>query len=185
MKILLTAVDTGYYSHFAYQFVDTYPAQCIGVKGRQANDDKFIKIGTDAKNFKPAKERPRLYILEVESIKDELAERMGLVWQNKELPQPAGFMNFPEPSRGLYTINSYFIQYEAEEKVIETNDAGDPVGWKWVRKHSGAANHYFDVMVYNLAVRDIVADIFCREANKKYGNWADVVELIKGVIGKR
>ena len=179
MKIMMTAVDTGYYTHFAYNFIDRFPFGVIGVKGNfSKTQNKFQKIGQDLPLFKAARERPRLYILEVERIKDELGERMELVWLNREIQQPVGFINFPEPAGGLYTVKGYFKQYEAEEKIIETDEDGEPIGWKWVRKHSSMANHYFDTMVYNLAARDIFASKMCKEISKKTGSWSDFVELM-------
>lgn len=180
MRIMMTAIDTGYYTHFAYSFVDQFSSGVIGVKGNlNSNTNKFQKIGHDLPLFKPARERPRLYILEVERIKDELGERMELVWLNKDLTQPQGFINFPEPRDGKYTFSSYFKQYEAEEKIIQQDEDGEPIGWKWVRKHSSMANHYFDTMVYNLAARDIFANLFCKEVKKKSGTWSDFVEILE------
>ena len=166
MNVVLTGVDTGYYTHYAYGFIDSYPGQVIGVKGK--GEDKFIKISANLPFFKPAQHRPNNYILEVDLIKDKLAEMISL---KKADPQPAGFMNFPEPGNGLYTVPGYFSQYEAEEKKIEQNDDGETTGWKWIRKYSSAANHFFDVAVYNLAVRDIIAHKVCKEAKIPHGGW--------------
>jgi len=66
---------------------------------------------------------------------------------------------------------------------MKTDDNGEVVGWKWTRKHSSAANHFFDVAVYNLAVRDIVADAVCKEAGLKIIGWAAFVDLLRN-IGK-
>ena len=174
MNIVMTGVDTGYYTHYAYGFIDSYP-EIVGVKGK--GDDKYIKVNADLPFFKPARERPSLFILEVDLIKDKLAEMISL---KKSIPQPAGFINFPQPSDGLYTVPGYFVQYEAEEKKIEQNDDGEPIGWKWVRKYSSAANHFFDVAVYNLAIRDIIASKVCKEMKIPHGNW----EYFTGVISQ-
>ena len=173
--ITLTSVDTGYYTHYAYGFIDSYPGQIIGVKG--TGDDKFMKMGKDLPFFKPAQERPSLFILQVDLIKDRLAEMISL---KKAEPQPNGFMNFPQPSEGLYTVPGYFSQYEAEEKKIEQNDDGEATGWKWVRKYSSAANHFFDVAVYNLATRDIIANKVCKEMKIPHGKW----EYFCGIISQ-
>lgn len=179
MRIMLTAVDTGYYTSYAYTFIDSFQGLVIGVKGKMIAEKKFYKNNTDAPVFKPARERPRLYILEVEKIKDDLGDRMQLKWFNKEQPQPSGFINFPQPSDGKYTVSGYFKQYEAEEKIIQTDDGGEPIGWKWVRKHASMANHFFDTMVYNLAARDIIAYKICKEAKLKSFGWADFVDFVK------
>jgi phage terminase large subunit GpA-like protein len=168
MRILLTGVDTGYYTHYAYSFIDNYVEQLIGVKGDI--NDKFRKINHDVPMFKPSRERQRLYILEVDLIKDKLAERVNLK-ANK--PQPSGFMNFPSPSNGLYSVPGYFLHYEAEEKVLEQSDDGETTGWKWVKKHSSVQNHFFDCAVYNLILRDIVVKKVCDEMKIKNGTWQD------------
>lgn len=173
MRILKTGVDTGYYTHFAYGFIDSYPGQLAGLKGKV--NEKFQKANADMPLFKPARERPNLFILEVDLLKDKLA---GLIALPMAEPQLAGTMNFPQPSEGLYTVPGYFIQYEAEEKKIEENDDGEAIGWKWVRKYSSAANHFFDIAVYNLAMRDIIARQICKELGLKEWSW----EIFCGVV---
>lgn len=180
MNIILTGIDTGYMTKWAYDFIDNYPG-AVGLKGKV--DDKFRKISNDYKKFKPALERNNLFILEVDLIKDDLSDMINLVWKkDQEYSQPAGFINFPIPSEGKYTVNGYFKQYEAEQKVIEQNDDGEAIGWKWVRKHASAANHYFDTMVYNLSLRNIYANMICKEMKIKYAHWADFVNLIKDAL---
>ena len=180
MRIMGTGVDSGYMTSFAYHFVDSYPEQVIALKGKIS--EKYQKVGADLPHFKPARERANLYILEVDLIKDELAEKINLKWNRKnENPQPAGFMNFPIPGDGLYTVNGYFAQYEAEQKVLEVNDDGDVIGWKWVRKHTSAANHFMDCYVYNLAIRDIIVRNVLKELKIKNGEWVDFVRLVSDI----
>lgn len=174
MRILKTAVDTGYYTHFAYGFIDAYPGQLIGVKGHVP--ENFQKANKDLALFRPARERNNLYILEVDLIKDRLAEMISLPLGE---PQLAGTLNFPQPSDGMYTVPGYFVQYEAEEKKLEQNDDGEVIGWKWVRKYSSAANHFFDVAVYNLALRDIIAKIICKEMGLKEWSWEIFCSIIE------
>jgi phage terminase large subunit GpA-like protein len=176
MRILITGVDTGYYTHFAYHFIDTYPEQIVGLKGDQT--DKYRKVNRDAPIYRKSRERRRLYILDVEIIKDIIAERMGL---NRVDPQPPGFMNYPQPSNGLYTVPGYFSQYEAEEKRLEQNEDGDVVGWKWIRKHASNANHFWDVAVYNQALRDIISRLICEEMGVKGGGFNEFVDIVSQV----
>jgi phage terminase large subunit GpA-like protein len=173
MRILKTAVDTAYYTHFAYGFIDAYPEQLIGVRGWQ--NEKYQKANVDIPLFKPARERNNLYILVVDLLKDKLAE---LIFLPLAEPQHAGTLNFPQPANGLYTVPGYFVQYEAEEKKIEESDDGEPIGWKWVRKYSSAANHFFDIAIYNMATRDIIARSVCKELGLKEWSW----EIFCGVI---
>jgi len=178
MRIMMTGVDTGYYTHFAYGFIDQYPGMIVGVKGRQ--EDKFQKYSKDLPTYKVARERSNLYILEVDIIKDEAAEMINLRWTDGNV-QPSGFLNFPNPSKGKYTLK-YFEQYENENKVLEQNDYGDTIGWKWVRKHTSAPNHYWDTLVYNLAIRNILTSKILNEFDIKRGTWADFVGIIKKLI---
>ena len=163
-EIVMTAIDTGYMTHEAYRFINAH-SKVIGVKGREYEDGR--KITTDTKLFKPASERPDLYILEVELLKDKLAEMISLP---KKKPQIPGFMNFPIPSDGTYTVPGYFVQYEAEQKQVIENEDGEALRWKWVnpkKKH----NHFFDVAVYNLALRDIISFLICKELKIPHGGW--------------
>jgi phage terminase large subunit GpA-like protein len=180
MRIFMTGVDTGYYTHYANTFIDSCKGNVVGVKGASVTGDKYFKVGNNVRMFKPSADKSKNYILQVEALKDKLAERISLKWSNIEQPQPPGFLNFPTPAKGKYTVPGYFKQYEAEEKILETNEDGEVTGYKWTRKHSSMANHYFDVMVYNLAIRDIVADMIYREVKKRPGTWADFVDIMKG-----
>lgn len=182
MKILYSGIDTGYYSQYAYQVIDKHPDILVGIKGRV--DDKPRRYTQDLPNFKPARERPNLYILEVDFIKDELAERMNLRWaHDSDNDQPAGFMNFPTPSGDKYRNATFFDHYEAEQKILEANDDGEVIGWRWKKKNNLSQNHFFDCAVYNIAVRDIISKRICKEAGIKYSTWADYVGIIKKILG--
>lgn len=175
MRILRTAVDTGYLENYCFQFIDKHKEQVVGVKGTAT--DKYQKSGADIPLFKSARERPNLYILQVDLLKDRLSENIALRWENNH-PQPAGFMNFPEPSDGKYTVRGYFAQYETEKKMLQENEDGETTGYKWVRKNSHAANHYFDCAVYNLAMKDIILFLMSKELNKKL-TWIEFVDIVK------
>lgn len=181
MRIMITGVDTGYYTHYAYGFIDSFPGQIVGLKGTVQK--KMQKAGVDLPKFKPARERPNLYILEVDLLKDELAEMISLKWKEGcEMPQPGGFINFPIPDhKNKKYDNYYFKQYEAEEKKIETDDDGEPVGWKWVRKHSSTPNHFFDCAVYNLALRKIISTNIMKELGQKYSTWAEFADKMSNL----
>ena len=180
MKIIMTGVDTGYYAHYAYGFIDQFEGMSVvGIKG--GSEEKKMKAGQDLPKFKPARERPNLYIIQTDLIKDDMAERISLPWSKKtEISQPPGFMNFPNPDnhQNKYT-DYYFKQYENEQRVVDENDEGDAVGWKWKRKYSSAPNHYMDCFVYNMALRDIFSTLFMKELGIKYSTWADFVTEMK------
>ena len=83
---------------------------------------------------------------------------MALVW-NKTLDQPIGFMNFPTYDDEKYTMRGYFMHYEAEKRVIDKNK-----GIIWVKKHSAVQNHFYDCRIYNIAIKEILVNLVCREA---------------------
>lgn len=176
-RIMMTGIDTGYYTHYAYGFIDQHPGLVVGLKGK--SDDKFVKYSKDIPTYKMARERANLYILETDHLKDNLAEMINLMWTEGNV-QPAGFMNFPIPTAEKYT-HKYFAQYEAEEKRIEENEDGEAVGWKWKKKFVTAHNHFFDTAVYNLALRDIITQKLCKEFGIKNGTWFDFVDKIKKI----
>lgn len=178
MKIFIAGVDTGYYTHYAYSFIDNYEGGMVyALKGDIS--DKFTKYNSNYPLYKPGRERNNLYILTTDMLKDDLSEMINLNWKEGD-PQPDNFMNFPQPGGGKYSNKYYFSQYEAEHKVIETNDDGDPVGWKWEKKTSSAQNHFFDVAVYNLGLRTIYAQVFCsmKEFGVKNATWADFSKIM-------
>lgn len=181
MKIMMTGVDTGYYTHYAYAFIDQFPGRVVGVKGR--GEDRYLKRSADVPTFKLARERNNLYILEVDQIKDDVSERIGLRWNQKlDDLQPHGFMNFPAPSDGKYNQKYFFVQYEAEQRKLEMNSENDVIGWKWVKISESMQNHFFDCFVYNVAVRDIVSKMICKESGINNGKWNDFVDIVKKML---
>ena len=180
-KIVCTAVDTGYQTIHAYPFIEANKMRVYGIKGK--GEDKFTKVKADVKRFKQSRSRSDLFILEVDTIKDELSDRINLEWDQTtgDVAQPEGYLNFPVPEArfGKYDLK-YFKQYEAEQKVIEENDDGEAIGYKWVRKYNSAANHFFDVMIYNIAIRDILAELYLKHEKKKFEGWADFCNYVWG-----
>jgi phage terminase large subunit GpA-like protein len=154
MDIYRVGLDCGYFSTgYAYPYVDR-TEKVIGLKGDK--EDTYIKFNRDVADFKPARERPKLYILQVGNIKDDLSEYMQLRWSNNDESQPFGFMNFPTPSDGQYTFPNYFEHFESEHCVTEANKDGKGIASRWQKKNTGVMNHMWDCRVYNIAVRDIV-----------------------------
>lgn len=175
MRIALTGIDTGHYTQFAYEFIDSNPKRVIGIKGDK--ESRYRKFDMDSPSFKPSKERGDLYLLDVNFIKDQLAERMKLVWDRGNEKQPFGFMNFPTPSGGLYLYQNYFEHYQSEHKVSETKD-GEVTGFRWVKQTSNSQNHFWDVACYNEALRDIIVDQTLKEFGIRKGTWHDFVKKI-------
>jgi phage terminase large subunit GpA-like protein len=174
MRILLTGIDTGYFTNYAYYFMDANPGITVGIKGKVS--DKFQKVNADIVEFKVSTDRSNLYIIETDKIKDRLAEFINLP---KKDPQVPGFMNFPQPEKGKYTTPGFFQQFEAEEKKIQENDYGEVIGWKWDKKNAHAQNHFFDTRVYNLVLRDIIAKEFCKSQKLKEWSWQMFCNIVK------
>ena len=94
--------------------------------------------------------------------------------------QPEGFMNFPQPSGGKYTLRNYFVHYEGEKRVEEVKN-DEVVGFKWEKKHSQSQNHFWDVRIYNMAARDIFLDILkLSDPRIKSLTWNDFVDMTVG-----
>lgn len=178
MKIFITGIDCGHHTHFAYQYIDKSNFYVVGVKGKE--NDKYIKFGVDVPNVKHAKERGKLFLVEVNQVKDQLANQIELKWDSgNDISQPAGFMNYPTPSSGLYLFNNFFSHYESEHREVESKD-GQGIGIRWVKKRTTSQNHFWDVRVYNLAVRDIWVSEITKQMKIQKGTWSDYVDIALG-----
>lgn len=179
----ITVIDTGFGSNLVMQFVQRMyedGLMCIGVKGRI--EDNYRKLTRDTQPIKRSAEKPRhLYIVEVNQIKDDLAQYMALR-QGEDGSFPSGYMNYPEPRDNKYTKKSYFSHYEGEKRLQVKNDAGDVIGFQWQKKNNQVQNHFWDVRVYNLVAPLIFFDIFKQFNPSKYKNytWEDFVMLMTG-----
>lgn len=179
IKITLTGVDTGHYTQLAYDFLDKWPGKVVGVRGDK--ESKYRKYDADTASFKFAKERNHLYLIDVNYVKDTIAEWMNLKWKSGMDPeQPRGFMNFPVPNRGLYLLNNYFSHYEAEHKVQQESASGE-VSYRWVKKGSSLQNHLWDVRCYSIALRDIIVELWGREMKIKRATWLDFSKWINSL----
>lgn len=178
MKISITGVDTGHYTVHAYNYIDNSRYHIVGLKGKDV--DKYIRFGIDTPSFKPARERGKLYLVEVNQLKDDLAVLMELKWNyaNKDI-QPGGFMNFPTPSKGLYLYGNFFSHYESEKRQTEIK-SGEGIAARWVKKSSSSQNHMWDTRIYNMALKDILVWMVCKELKIQKGIWSDYVNAILG-----
>lgn len=179
VPILMAGIDCGHYSQHAYTFLDKLNSPVrVGLKGR--DETKFTKFGVDLAHFRPAKERANLFLVEVNSVKDDLADLISLRWNpSEDSSQPPGFMNFPIPGNLLYTHPTYFSHYEAEHRITETKE-GFGIGFRWVKKNSAVQNHFMDCRIYNHALRDILVEKVCRELKITKGTWGDYVAALMG-----
>jgi phage terminase large subunit GpA-like protein len=177
MKIAITGIDTGHYTTYAYHFIDHSNHKVVGVRGDK--ESKYRNYNADTMSFKFAKERGSLYLVDVNYVKDILAEWMKLKWNKNDPEQPPGFMNYPIPSRGLYLLNNFFAHYEAEHKVPQESASGE-ISYRWVKRGSQLQNHFWDCRVYGVALRDIMVEMVTREAKIKRGTWAEFRRIIMG-----
>jgi phage terminase large subunit GpA-like protein len=181
-QIFIAGVDTGNFSTYANAFIDTnkfqkIPLMLVGIKG---DVNKIRKIGADTDTWHLSKEKENLYLLEVNQLKDIIADRIEMVWsEDSGLSQPSGFMNFPEPENGKYTYKGYFMHYESEQKIPKLNADGSEVGYIWQKKHSMVANHFFDCAVYQPALRDIFVENFLKSIKIKDISWGRFCDVIK------
>jgi phage terminase large subunit GpA-like protein len=184
-QIWAAGIDTGAFTKFVNPFIDScqlasVPLLTVGVKG---DTEKVRKHGVDTETFHKSKEKENLFILEVNQLKDIVADRVELIWdESSNLSQPFGFMNFPEPRDGKYTYKGYFEQFESEEKVAKLNADGSEVGYIWRKRHSSVRNHFFDCAVYTPAVRDIFVEYFLKSLKIKEISWGTFCQIVKNKL---
>lgn len=176
IKVGLTIVDTGHFTELAMKFINSFDDLSIkGIKGR--TESSFRSLNKDTAFVKRSSNVANLYTLEVNQIKDIVAENMKLR-EGDHGEQPEGFMNFPMPSDGLYTMRSYFSHFESERRTEDIKN-DEVVGFKWEKIHSDVVNHFWDVHIYNFAAKEIFMDMLRRSDPKlKDATWSDYCELV-------
>ena len=168
-KINLTGVDVGFKPDAGYWF-SNYCDRVVPVAGR--ND----KVKNDRIVFRHKVPLGTRWSVDTVHYKNMIADQVRLIWdQIPGKPQPYGFMNFPDEKHysgledaefqkrhgivltGAGYDNDYFKCFGSEAPQVEKDDpneeGGKVVGWK--KRNSKARTHFWDVTVYNYAVRDI------------------------------
>ena len=178
MRPQIIGIDTGFFEKQAFEFIDSVTSfWCVGLKGKDVF--KYSTFDRDARTFKKGLARSKLYLVEVNKIKDTLSDMMMLRWDpTQEDSQPIGFMNYPQASDGKYSYKDYFKHFESEHRVLESDKDGLSVKFKWVKKGTSLQNHFWDVRIYNMALRDILAYEVCKEAGSKETSWGDYMKLL-------
>lgn len=178
MKVFIAGIDTGHFTTLAYSYVDYARGRGINIVSLKGDKiKKSNRIGGDVKSFQYGKERPHLFILNVNHIKDNLSQLMKLKYdKGNDDSQPDGFMNFPNPSGGKYLFENFFKHYESEHKI--TDDGEENYHWEKVTTIS--QNHFWDVCVYGLALKDIVVDMVGKASGIKGFEWSDYVNALLG-----
>ena len=185
LPVAITGLDTGHFTTYAYNFIDKVKRhlQIRALKGDK--EDQYIRLDANNQRFKLGMERGDLYILKVGLFKDTIAANMQLRWdKDSNQEQPSGFMNFPEPSKGLYDYDRYFKHYEAEHRTMVTNKEGTGAASRWVKKTSNLQNHHWDVMVYNVAIKEILTAEFGKHLKIKPFTWSDLCAYLQGRINE-
>ena len=179
LKVFFTGIDTGHFTIAANYYVEKSPFNMVALKGDK--ESTFIKHGMDVPSFKIGKAQANLYLVQVNQIMDDLAALMKLKYDEKNDPkQPYGFMNYPLPNANLYQLESYFKHFESEHRVTDSVD-GERPSWTWRKKSNVHQNHFWDVRVYNMVIRDIIVSLICKEEKIKNYTWQDFVSIIKGL----
>lgn len=179
MNIFISGVDCGHYTDYAYAFLDSTNYNVVGLRGDK--EGKYMALGANVPIFRPGRERTRYYLLEVNKIKDMLAQQMKYHHNagSGEAQQP-GFMNYPFPSGGKYLFANYFSHYEAEEKKPKKGKDGTVEAFLWAKKGM-QQNHMWDVRVYNIALRDIMLDMLGKSSRPVVKiDWEMFVEMVTG-----
>ena len=176
-KIALAGIDTGFCTNLCNEFISIHDELfLVGIKGEAEKD--FRSFQKDTPRVRQSRQDSSLYILQANLLKDELAAFMKLKKGNDDY-MPPGFMNFPQPQDGKYTMAAYFSQFESEHRV-EDKKNDHVVGFKWEKRNSQVQNHFWDVKLYNHALTYIYLDIFKKSDPKikTVPTWTEFVEMI-------
>lgn len=177
MNLIMTGVDTSHYTEYARDFVKQMQAEDLPVYEFQGDKpDNFRMTTEDKQLFKLSKEVKSLYLINVNRIKDNVADYMQL--EATEEYQPTNFMNYPNAADGKYDYKNYFSHYEGEQKKLKKN-ANNVEYYLWEKK-AGKLNHMWDCRVYNYAIREIIIDMFCKEADFE-PSWNNTCIILKNL----
>ena len=179
MIIAITGVDTGQYTNYAYEYVDTRQ-NIVCLKG---DSEKFLKINANIRTFNVGKERPNLYLVMGNKVKDEVAEMINLRWdENNDEQQPHWFMNFPIPSSGLYMYENFYEHFAAEHRVEEKGADGQITGMRWVKINAMRQNHLWDCFIYSKVLLDIIVFDLAKKLKRSNFTWKEYVDIAVGRI---
>lgn len=181
----IVGIDSGHFTQYVYNYVEYLRGRghnAVALKGKDR--DKFVKKEADMKSFVYGKEKPYLYLVNVNHVKDILARLMELKYNKaNDVSQPTGFMNYPIPSGGKYLFENFFKHYESEHKIIQ-KDNGDGLGSesRWEKVTTIAQNHFWDIRVYGLTLVDIFVAEFGNAMGIKNCEWVDYVSALLGKV---
>ena len=176
-QIQLTLVDAGYNADLVYSFCNNYSGGVYPIQGRDLPNKSAA-----LKEFSPFKSKVGTvgYHVTVTIYKDRLAAALRGDWDGISI-QPAGHPNFPQNYP-----DQFFKELTVETKREKINAVtGQRMGVYW-HKPGNAANHAWDLTVYNSAALDMVALDVCEhhlelldEEDKPYLNWQEFWKYLK------
>lgn len=161
MKIGVGALDAGYLTDHVFNYLDKCKFSIYGFMGDKEND--MVRVQENIPIFKKATSRHNLYMINVNAVKDTIANRMKLPWDFKnDVSQPHEFMNFPR-----YDYEKFFAHYESESR--RDNDKGY---YGWQKKGPTVQNHFWDTEVYCVAVQEVFLwDLFKKSMKEEVFTW--------------
>lgn len=178
MQMSIAGIDMGHYDNYAWAFIEKTNHNVVGVKGKDG--DRYIRFSADTKAVVPAKQKANLYLITVGIVKDAIAKAMKLKYdRDNDEKQPPGFMNYPIPSGGKYLFESYFKHYESEQRTSEQSN-GELISSRWEKVTTIAQNHFWDVRVYGMALKDIWLFQLSKSAKVKQIEWSEYAAMVMG-----
>lgn len=168
MKVYLTGLDCGYLTENIYNYMNRCQHPIIGLMGDK--EKEYVAYTPNMPIFKKSTSRNDLFMVNVNMVKDNVANIMKLKWKKDSGdPQPHQYMNFPK-----YDYDGFFSHYESESK--KENDKGK---FLWQKKGHTTQNHFFDVCVYHYAIQAVFLWMGFNKINKDGSwTWADYAKMV-------
>ncbi len=176
MKIAISGMDVGNdYKNTVYDYLDSTKFSMYALMGDKEND--LVRVQQNIPVFKLATSRHNLFMVNVNAIKDEVANRMKLPWDIKnDESQPHEFMNFPQ-----YDYEGFFSHYESESR--RENKKGY---FGWQKKGPTQQNHFWDTEVYFYATKEIYLwQLFKKGLKEEVFTWQHYASLCPVLPGRK
>jgi phage terminase large subunit GpA-like protein len=150
-KISLSLIDSGYLADQVYSFCSRFGSGVYPLKGVPYNQKLAHKYSTKLVDVKGYGELQCLNVY-VDFYKNRLESILKFKLRQDGQP-PWGFCFYPTDYP-----DSYFKQYENEEKKELVDKLGHRIGYVWERR-GNAPNHAWDCRIYNMAAFDLLLEL--------------------------